>query len=194
MPKLMLLLALLMGALLAPAQSPSDPSRLTAEDRRQIVDALRLPLQARLGAGVVLTSKRLTVQFDGVHLTGKAVKADWERLEGDVRRISAHLQKSAGRWRVVTLRFDDEDPTLRRGYGSPSYRAPRLPSYRAPRTPSYRAPGYKPPKGSTYKPPAYGYKPPSYGAASNACGAPTKSGGSCKRKVKGGGRCYQHGG
>ncbi|MDB9720245.1 hypothetical protein OAA67_00025 [Winogradskyella sp.] len=28
--------------------------------------------------------------------------------------------------------------------------------------------------------------------STTACGAKTKSGGYCKRKVKGGGRCYQH--
>ena len=29
---------------------------------------------------------------------------------------------------------------------------------------------------------------------SGTCGAPTKKGGSCRRKVRGGGRCWQHGG
>lgn len=29
-------------------------------------------------------------------------------------------------------------------------------------------------------------------SSSNYCGASTKSGGSCRRKVKGGGRCWQH--
>jgi len=35
------------------------------------------------------------------------------------------------------------------------------------------------------------YKP-SPSSTTSLCGARTKSGGSCRRKVKGGGRCYQH--
>lgn len=34
----------------------------------------------------------------------------------------------------------------------------------------------------------------SYKSVTGYCGAPTKKGGSCRRKVSGGGRCWQHGG
>jgi len=39
---------------------------------------------------------------------------------------------------------------------------------------------------------ASNYNTPQQSTTLSLCGARTKSGGSCRRKVKGGGRCYQH--
>jgi len=55
---------------------------------------------------------------------------------------------------------------------------------------SYCGSGYQ--SRTKYKTKKSTYKPKKSKSYSSTCGARTKSGGYCKRKVKGGGRCYQH--
>ena len=99
-------------------------------------------------------------------------------------RRTTYRANSVGAAKIVELPYDNLKNYIRGERGGCYYINSNGNRTYVPRSYCSGAPIKNSTKKRTYSNPSSSY--------SSTCGARTKSGGFCKRKVKGGGRCYQH--